>query len=77
MRSKITMGFAGLVLGAALASTSAFAQSSGRSPNDGGLVTQGDYYSPQKSNQKLSPKASDNFKQGDYYSPQSTQRSGQ
>jgi hypothetical protein len=54
MRLKLMTGFAALAIGAALASTSAFAQNVGRNANDGGLVTQGDYYPPQKSTQKPS-----------------------
>jgi hypothetical protein len=76
MRFKIMTGFAALAIGAALASTSAFAQNAGRNPNDGGLAQQGDYYQPQKSTQKPSRAPSENFKQGDYYAPESTPHVG-
>jgi hypothetical protein len=39
MRTKMTVGVAALALGAVLASVPAFAQSTGRNPNDGGLIT--------------------------------------
>jgi len=72
MRLTLMTGFAALTIGAALASSSAFAQNVGRNANDGGLVTQGDYYPPQKSAQRPSRAPSENFRHGDYYAPEST-----
>ena len=76
MRFKIMTGMAALAIGAAVASTSAFAQNAGRNPNDGGLIKQGDYYQPQKSAQRPSRAPSENFKQGDYYAPESAPHIG-
>jgi hypothetical protein len=69
MRVKLMTGLAALAIGAALAPSSAFAQNTGRNPNDGGIAQQGDYYQPQKHAQKPSRAPAENFKQGDYYAP--------
>jgi hypothetical protein len=69
MRTKIITGFAALLVGGALISTSAFAQS-GRNPNDGGLAKEGDYYAAQKSGHRSSRVPAENFKKGDYYAPE-------
>ena len=71
MRFQIKMGIAALTLGASLASVPAFAQNIGRNANDGGIVTQGDYYPVRETRSRgragRRPRTSE---QGDYYAPE-------
>jgi hypothetical protein len=74
MRSHIKIGIAALTIGTALMSVPAFAQTAGRSVNDGGLVTGGDYYPVQKNAGRQRQMPTENAKQGDYYAPEAPQQ---